>query len=218
MIERQPLRKQVQKEILARIADNRLPPEMRINESHLALDLGISRTPLREAMLGLEALGFLNSDMGRGFVVPPISSEDFRQSQAMLAKMAPYALGLTAAVPASQIMELSNLLGRGRLKLKQDAKANGQVLADLVCRWTVLTISGCTNHMLVSDINRLDALARRCWHQAIRQGFDPTAMLDSYAELYELLRGQNTDAAVVLWENHITQFSAEAARHLVAPS
>ena len=134
MFERQPLRKRVQKEILARIADNRLPPEMRINESHLALDMGISRTPLREAMLGLEAMGFLNSDMGRGFVVPPISSEDFRQSQAILAKMAPYALGLTASVPTSQIMELSNLLGRGKLKLNQDTKANGQVLADLVCR------------------------------------------------------------------------------------
>jgi len=59
MIERQPLRKQVQKEILARIADNRLPPEMRINESHLALDMGISRTPLREALkvLASEEIG-----------------------------------------------------------------------------------------------------------------------------------------------------------------
>ena len=57
MFERKPLRQQVQKEILARLADDRLAAETRINESHLAADLGISRTPLREAMLGLEATG-----------------------------------------------------------------------------------------------------------------------------------------------------------------
>ncbi|MFT5784321.1 MAG: DNA-binding GntR family transcriptional regulator, partial [Candidatus Krumholzibacteriia bacterium] len=170
------------------------------------------RTPLREAMLGLEATGFLASDMGRGFMVPQISSEEFLQRQAMLAKMAPYALGLTQSIPTSQIMELSNLLGRAKLKINQDPAGSGSLLADLICRWTLLTISGCPNQMLVNDITRLDALARRCWNQAVLLGFDPATMLESYAALYELLRTQNRDAAAVHWENHITQYSSDAAQ------
>lgn len=214
MFERKPLRQHVQKEILARIADHRLPAGTRINESHLSADMGISRTPLREAMLGLEAVGFLNSDMGRGFLVPPISSDEFMQSQAMLSKMAPYALGMAQPLPSGQIMELNNLLGRARMRVAQPGKDRGGIVADLVYRWCALSINGCPNQMLVADINRLEGLSRRCWNEAVILGFEPAAMVASYEKLYDLLRTNHPDEAVMHWENHITEFSAEAARHL----
>jgi DNA-binding GntR family transcriptional regulator len=47
MIQRKPLRDDVQKEILARLIDQRLVPGSRVNESHLSIELGVSRTPLR---------------------------------------------------------------------------------------------------------------------------------------------------------------------------
>ncbi len=217
MFERKPLRTHVQKEILARIADHRLPAGTRINESHLAADLGLSRTPLREAMLGLEAAGFLNSDMGRGFLVPPISGDEFMQCQAMLAKMAPYALTMACPLPAGQIMELNNLLGRARIRVTQPGKEQGGAVVDLIYRWCPLLINGCSNKMLVDDILRLEALSRRCWHEAVILGFEPGAMVASYEKLYELLRTNHADEGAVHWENHITQYSAEAARHLPDP-
>lgn len=214
MFERKPLRQQVQKEILARIADHRLPAGTRINESHLSADMGISRTPLREAMLGLEATGFLKSDLGRGFLVPLISRDEFSQTQAMLSKMAPYALAMAAPLPTGQIMEMHNLLGRARIRATQPGKDRGGAVADLVYRWCSLSIGGCPNTMLANDITRLEALSRRCWNEAVILGFEPGPMLDSYNELYELLRNIHPDEAAVHWENHITRFSAEAARHL----
>ncbi len=51
MFQRKPLREDVQKEILNRIVDGRLAAGSRINETHLAADMGLSRTPLREAMI-----------------------------------------------------------------------------------------------------------------------------------------------------------------------
>lgn len=218
MFERKPLRQHVQKEILARIADHRLPAGTRINESHLSADLGLSRTPLREAMLGLEAVGFLKSDMGRGFIVPPISSDEFMQSQAMLAKMAPYALTMAHPLPTGQVMEMNNLLGRARIRVTQPGKDQGGAVADLVYRWCPLLINGCSNKMLVTDILRLEALSRRCWQEAVILGFEPAEMVTSYDQLYELLRTNRPDEAAVHWENHITQFSGEAARHLPTPS
>ncbi len=214
MFERKPLRRHVQKEILARIADQRLPAGTRINESHLSAALNISRTPLREAMLGLEATGFLDSDMGRGFLVPPISREQFMQTQTILVKMAPYALALAQPLPAGQVMELNNLLGRARIRVTKPGKDRAGALADLVYRWSALTINGCANKMLVTDINRFEALSRRSWHEATVLGFETGEMLTSYEELYELLRTNHADEAIVHWGNHLSRFSAEAARHL----
>ncbi len=214
MFERKPLRQHVQKEILARIADQRLPAGTRINESHLSADLGISRTPLREAMLGLEATGFLQSDMGRGFLVPPISGDEFRQSQIMLGKLAPYALNIAQPLPTSQIMELNNLLGRARIRVTQPGPDRGGAVADLIYRWCSLAIKGCPNQMLVKDISRLEALSRRSWQEAVVLGFEPDKMVTSFDQLYELLRANHADEAVRHWEDHINRFSTEAARIL----
>ena len=92
MIQRKPLRDEIQKEIIARITDGRLAPGQRINETHLATDLGISRTPLREAMITLGASGFLHSDMGKGYLVPALEANEFADLQAVVVLLAPAAL------------------------------------------------------------------------------------------------------------------------------
>lgn len=53
-------------------------PKQRINEVALAGELGISRTPLREALNRLAAEGLLE-DRGRGFAVPELNPELVRQ-------------------------------------------------------------------------------------------------------------------------------------------
>ena len=47
----------------------------RINESALAEELGISRTPLREALLVMEQRGMLETTLGRGFNVRALCRE-----------------------------------------------------------------------------------------------------------------------------------------------
>ena len=70
---RQPLRAQIRQIVLDRIIRGELAGGTRINETHLAAELEVSRTPLREALLGLQREGFLAAEMGRGFLVPPLS-------------------------------------------------------------------------------------------------------------------------------------------------
>lgn len=150
-------------------------------------------------------------------MVPPVSRDEFNQTQAVLGKMAPYALDLAHPLPGGRIMELNNLLGRSRIRITQPGEHRSGAMADLIYRWSALCISSCANKMLVADINRLEALSRRCWQEAVSLGFQPSAMLASYQELYELLRTNHPAEAVVHWENHIARFAAEAARHLPAP-
>lgn len=79
MIERQHLRDQLGEAIRDRIVRQRLPVNQSIGEHALASELGVSRTPVRETLLGLERDGFVKAVPGRGFVVLPLSSEEARQ-------------------------------------------------------------------------------------------------------------------------------------------
>lgn len=216
MFQRHPLREPVQKEILARLADGRLPAGTRINESHLSKALGISRTPLREAMLGLESAGFLASDMGRGFLVPLLDAQEFLDLQEVLARLEPVAL--TAAMPLTpqRVMELNNLLVRSKLRATQPGSEQAPALAELVYRWAALLTEPCPNRTLRMDILRMEGLARRYWRAAVPGGLVPLRLVGSLEELYELVRAGQAARAASHWSEHILQMGQEAVRHLPA--
>ena len=213
MIQRKPLREDVQKEILARLIDQRLVPGARVNESHLSAELGVSRTPLREAMLGLEAAGFLGSDVGRGFLIPPLVSTPFREAQQVLARLAPLALVLTPPVP-QRLMDLQNLIGRARLRATAPPFERAADLAPLSQRWSLLLLDGCPNLTLQRDIARLEALSVRGWREALRRGVEPTVQLNSWNAIYEQVRSGQRETAAAAWGRHLETFGIEAARFL----
>ncbi len=218
MLQRQPLRDQIRKEILARLDDGRLAPGSRVNETHLAADLGISRTPLREALLQLEAAGFLASDMGRGFLAPPLEPGVFNDIQTVLARLEPLALGLAMPLPGQRVMELNNLLGRSKLSLHGPGPRSAPVLCDLVSGWARLLVDACPNTVLRADVMRLEALCRRYWFAAAAGGFAPADLVASLEKMYGLVRTGQTAQASAHWSEHILVFGPQASRHLPAPA
>ncbi len=57
------------------LVEFKLKPEERINEVHLAKTLGVSRTPIREALNRLASEGFVSLTPNRGFFVRSLSTE-----------------------------------------------------------------------------------------------------------------------------------------------
>ncbi|MFO7609696.1 MAG: GntR family transcriptional regulator [Candidatus Krumholzibacteriia bacterium] len=163
MFERKPLRAQVQREIRDRIFDGRLPAGASLNEPRLSAELGISRTPLREAMLGLEASGFLLSTMGRGFLVPPLDAAEFRDLAAVLARLESLALELGPDLPGGRVMELQNLLQRAKLSGSQPGPRATAAVAGLLSGFAAVLLAACPNRTLATDVLRLEALTARYW-------------------------------------------------------
>jgi DNA-binding GntR family transcriptional regulator len=60
-------------EVRAAIVESRYPPGQRLVEQRLAEELGLSRTPVREALHMLEAEGLVVSERHRGAMVRPLS-------------------------------------------------------------------------------------------------------------------------------------------------
>ena len=86
-----------------------LPPGRSVGESALANEFGTSRTPIREALLGLEIDGLVNSTRGRGFVVEGLSAEEARDVYPIIAGLERLAVASSPPAPQSLLKRLKAL-------------------------------------------------------------------------------------------------------------
>lgn len=91
-IENRPLREQVKEELIKRLGRGTIATNSPINEGQLATELGVSRTPLREALITLEREGVITSERGKGFRFTPLSAREFRDLSAIVATLEALAL------------------------------------------------------------------------------------------------------------------------------
>jgi DNA-binding GntR family transcriptional regulator len=75
-LHRRTMSADVAEHIRSMIFDGRLKPEQRVPQDAIAAELGVSRLPVREALIALEADGLVASEPHRGTFVVPIRSED----------------------------------------------------------------------------------------------------------------------------------------------
>jgi len=79
-----------------RIITNRLPAGSYVDEREIALELGMSRTPVREALIRLQSEGFVVMEPRRGVRVVPISPEVMQEVYDVLTGLESMAAALLA--------------------------------------------------------------------------------------------------------------------------
>ncbi len=154
---RQPIRIEVRRLLLDRLLSGELEPGARITESKLALELGVSRTPLREALLRLEFEGFLRSASGKGFSVAPLSSEAAANLYSLVGLLEPLAVE-TAGLPNEATLRKLDDIEDARVQAKLNHNLEEAVA--LANRWHNVLVQGCPNRELL-DI--LAVLKRRLY-------------------------------------------------------
>jgi len=89
------------------ILDGRLEPGSRLKEEELARELGISRTPVREALLMLQAEGLVDATPNRGAIVRSHTADDLRDLYQLRALLEGYGARLAAGrISDEQVHEL----------------------------------------------------------------------------------------------------------------
>ena len=83
-------------ELRTRILDGRLEPSSPLNQEQLAAELGISTTPLREALRRLESEGFVLMPAHRDVVVTPLDPTELRVIYDVRRELDAFAAGLAA--------------------------------------------------------------------------------------------------------------------------
>lgn len=100
-VQRRSMAVEVAEHIRSMIFDGRLSAEQRVPQDAIAAELGVSRLPVREALITLETDGLVATEPHRGTFVVPIRSEDIEDHYRLYGM----AQGLAAAGAARRITE-----------------------------------------------------------------------------------------------------------------
>jgi DNA-binding GntR family transcriptional regulator len=106
------LRQQAYISIRDAIVEGTLAPGEQLRDPELAQWLGISRTPIREAMARLEAAGLVHTTPGRSTVVSTIEDKAVLDAQAVAATM--HALAIRIAVPLMDKSQIAAMVQANR--------------------------------------------------------------------------------------------------------
>jgi DNA-binding GntR family transcriptional regulator len=195
-ITRVPLRDQVHHAIVDRILRDELRPGARISDTALARELGVSRTPIREALLRLEREGFLEADIGRGFFVKPLSVREVREAYPVLWTLEVLALRGTGTPPPERRAHLE------RINAALEGEDDPERRIDLDGEWHRTLLEPCGNEYLMGLIANLKSVIRRYEYAYMQNaGYIPVSTR-AHEEIAELVVAGNVEGAVPLLENN----------------
>lgn len=192
------------------IRTNRFPPGFQAPEPEIALRLGMSRTPVREALIRLEAEGLVELIPRRGARVLPIRPDDMREIYEILTALEPEAAAsLAARRPTSTA-----------LAPLQDATEEMEqaLVVDDLDRWaqaddrfhdTLLALHG--NRRLQSFVSALHDQSHRARIVTLRLRDKPTESTQEHRDILEHLRKGEPEAARQAFRHH----RQRAARELL---
>lgn len=197
-IERRPLREQIKDELLLRLARGEFDPEQAINEGQLAAELGVSRTPLREALITLEYEGIISSEKGKGFRFAALSPKEFSELNIIVAALESLALELSD--PGKLKESAPQLLARAR-EFNVPAAEHG-IIERYDDEWHDLLLSHCPNERLMDLITSV----KLGLHRYERLVVGDSEVLERSAEEHEriaecLLAGDMPAAITALKKN-----------------
>lgn len=109
MITRERLSADVHQELLTRIIRGEIESGQRLKDAELAEELGVSRTPIREALLRLEREGFISSQKHLGFSVKRLQESEIREVYPLVRLLECSALESSPLPCGDRIAELKEL-------------------------------------------------------------------------------------------------------------
>jgi DNA-binding GntR family transcriptional regulator len=180
--------------VRAMILDGTLPAGERINEVHLSASLGVSRTPLREALMRLVSEGAVTSVPRLGFYVVPLSAEELQHLYPIRGLLDPAALRLGGLPPPDRIERLKAINARFA------AAEDPMEAVRLDDEWHLELIAGCANPVLLGFIEQMMWRTRRYELGLMRERTNVEHTAHDHGRVIEALEGGDLDAAVTALE------------------
>lgn len=198
-------------QIRHRILDNVWPPEHRALEQEVALALGMSRTPVREALLRLQGEGLVEVIPRHGLRVLPVSPADMREIYQILTALECMAAELLAERKPSD-QELKPLVAAS-LAMDKALKADdldAWAAADERFHVHLLELAG--NRQLQATVLNYGDRAHRARMFSLRLRPKPVSSTREHMHMVERLRAGDAAGAAAVTRAH----RERASRELVA--
>ncbi len=199
-----PLARRTYELIKEDILTQRLLPRETLIEAELSERYGVSKTPVREALLALAQAGLVESLAFRGWRVKHFTADDAREIYEIREVLEPHAL--KAAIP--HVTEEHHALLRRILSDARQAIDDGELstLSRLNRLYHVELIKPCGNSRIVGFLHRLQdqlrVMAVRTWLQAASYHREA----DQHEAILAAAEAQASELAAQLLREHIVEF------------
>ena len=194
--------------IRQRILDNIYPAGHRALEQEYADELGLSRTPVREALLKLAAEGLVEVIPRHGTRVLPVSTDDMREIYEMLTALEPMAAEILAnkKLPPQDLKPLVDASRDMSAALKAD---NLDAWAAADERYHRLLIALAGNRLLAESVQGLWDRAHRARMVTLRLRPKPHRSTVEHNAIVDAIRAGNASEAARLYRAHRERGSSE---------
>ncbi|WP_026550281.1 GntR family transcriptional regulator [Arthrobacter sp. Br18] len=180
-------------------------PGAPIDDRQLSQDLGVGRTPVREALKRLETDHLVISYPRRGTFATIVDITELADVSELRRVLEPLAASKAAMVATDEVRSQLDLLARdigsraGRLEDKR-----GLMEYDLDVHRLIYRAAG--NPHLEDTLIRLDNLATRIWCLVLDKVPSVSGHIDEHVDLLVAIAGGDADRAAALALEHITSF------------
>lgn len=208
-----PLRDEVFNTLRQRILKGTYKPGERLMEIHLAEQLGVSRTPIREAIRMLELEGLVKMIPRKGAQVASISREDLQDVLEVRKALDTLAVKLACMrISADEIQKLKNAELEFERSLKQGDTT--QIAEADVAFHDVIQLAA-KNKRLKSMISNLAERIYRYRLEYIKQQSDGgQTLVDEHRLIIKYIEESNVDEAIGAIELHIDNQERSISKQL----
>jgi DNA-binding GntR family transcriptional regulator len=178
------------------IRDNVFPPSYQGSEQEIALRLGMSRTPVHEAIIRLQEDGLVRVLSKRGVQVCPLAPEDIRELYDVIIAIEGRAAELLAALPDDARRQVADELEEANVRMEQALQS------DDLHAWAIaddqfhrILVERCGNSRLRRIAQTITDQAHRARMLTLKLRSKPTGSSSDHRNIAEAVRkGRVADA------------------------
>ena len=198
--------------ILERIVSLEMPPGSVVNEARLREELGIGRTPIREALQRLGRENLVRSVPHRGTFVTDVNITDLARITEVRVVIESHAARLAAekltAGDREAIEELLELLARGYVTDQRDLMQLDRRIHRAIYR-------AARNPFLEATLERYFNLSLRLWYLVLDHDVRLREAVDEQVEVLRAVLAGDGERAEAVMRKHVIGFEREIRKVLV---
>lgn len=203
-----PLSELVREEIKRQLVSGELTPGAPINEKTFARELGVSRSPLREALIRLESEALITHVPGKGFSVSSLEPEEAKDLYRLVGELESLAIRSEWEPGESTFASLTEL---------NEARCSASTAREIVridTEWHDILVRRCRNEKLQETIAGLKSQLYRYEQKFIREKDDDREPVREHAEIVALLEAGDVDQAANVMRQHWLRGVSKVAENL----
>lgn len=196
-----PLRDQVADALRAALIAGELRPGVVYSAPTLAAELGVSATPVREAMLDLAREGLVEAVRNKGFRVTEMTEQDLDEFTEIRTLIEVPTVGRVAATASAGQLELLRPLARRIVTAAQEHDVLKYLEADHHFHLELLALAG--NHHLVKVVSDLRKRSRLFGLHSLNETGRLVASAQEHVDLLDLMVAGRTGEAEECMRRHL---------------